>query len=161
VRRNRLWKVVRVAVTMDPFFTCKSHPLNMKFFNLFSAHDTRNRNSHDTVFSGSPDNQVSVLSMEPSRKLVCAKPFFRTFVKQVPNESSFGATVTVVVRKFRLVRLLTACYRFCTCNKKLWSFLVIKRFYFLCAFTTWDLRISGQAAKAPLRRRNQQLAAFF
>ena len=118
MRWNRFWKFFRIPVRMNPFFTCKSHPLNTKLFKLFSTHNARNRNTDDPILSGSPDNKVSVFSMKPARKFMQLYTFFDRQMKHLSNETSFSAAVTVIVNQFSLVRLLIPCYQFCTCNKK-------------------------------------------
>ena len=117
--RVRLWHVWILAV--DPFFTCKSHPLYSKPFNFFSTQDTRNRNPNHPVFPGSPNHENAVLSVEPARKVAHSKALFPAHVQELANESALGATMAVVVHKIRLVRLLIPCCQSCTCNKRLWG----------------------------------------
>jgi hypothetical protein len=117
MRRNRLWKVI-ILLAVNPFFTRKSHPLDIKLFNLFSAQDAWYRHTNDTVFARSPYNQVAVLAMKPSRKILYSEPLFTAYTEKLSNESAFRATMAVIVNQFRLVRLLILCYRSCTCNTR-------------------------------------------
>jgi hypothetical protein len=116
VRRNRPRHFVSLAVY--PLFARKRHPLYLMLLNLFSAQNTRDGHSYDPIFSGPPHDKIAVLAVEPPRKFVLTKPFFDTHVKKLPDEPPLCATVTIIVYQLRLVPLLTACYQFCTCNKK-------------------------------------------
>ena len=115
---NGLGHFVSITSAVDPLFTCKSHPLNVKLFNFFSTQNARDRDADDPVFSRSPNHEVAVFAMEPPRKIVNPEPFFGTFVKELSNESALSTTMTIVVNQFRLVRLLIPFDQSCTCSTR-------------------------------------------